>query len=172
MAETTRIKVKNVQAGDPHLSFTLHPEDAGATLPSQVKATAAVSGIGSYSGSDTQTCGSTSDVNFTIQFTDPNYARETSLSYSISLQVPGPRAGTWVAYAGTVDDGSGSVTAVHTPDGGPDVVMADAEPVIAESGQAGSSEAQQGATTSNESATGNQGAKNKGCLAFLAMLPF
>ncbi len=152
MAETTRIKVKNAQAGDPHLSFTLQSEDGG-TFPSQVKATANVTGIGSYSGSDTQNGGSASDINFTIQFTDPNYARETSLSYSISLQVPGARPGTWVAYSGTLDDGSGSVTASHDDSAAADVVMAEAEPAP-------------------QQERSGAGAKNKGCLAFLGMLPF
>ncbi|MEZ4939819.1 MAG: hypothetical protein R3D58_03065 [Saprospiraceae bacterium] len=154
MAETTRIKVKNAQAGDPHLSFTLQSEDGG-TFPAQVKATANVTGIGSYTGSDTQNGGSASDINFTIQFTDPNYAREQSLNYSLSFEVPGARPGTWVPFGGTVDDGSGSVAATHDAAAADVEVIAEAEP----------------ATTAQQGSAGS-GAKNKGCLAFLGMLPF
>ncbi|MCB0535125.1 MAG: hypothetical protein H6574_03230 [Lewinellaceae bacterium] len=174
MAETTKIKVKNVQAGDPHLSFTLEPEDVGSTLPARIRANATVTGANdaSYSGSDTQSGGSTSDVNFNIQFADSNYANETTLGYTITLEVPDPRTpGAWKSYGGTVDDGSGTVTADHTPGSRPDVVMADAEPVNAESGQTGGG-TQQSTTTNEEPAGSNQGAKNKGCLAFLTMLPF
>ncbi len=153
MAETTKIKVKNVRAADPQLYFTLQSDDGGV-FPAQIQATAALAGTSTYLNSQVQTGGTTSDINFDIPFTDSNYSSETDLTYIITVQVPVAGGRGWAPFSGTVEDGEGVVTATHDGSGTGDVdVLAEAEPAP-----------EQGSSTS--------GAKNKGCLAFLGMLPF
>ncbi|MBK8966099.1 MAG: hypothetical protein R3D58_03070 [Saprospiraceae bacterium] len=154
MAETTKIKVKNVRAADPQLYFTLHSDDNG-TFPAQIQATASLAGKSTYMNSEVQAGGTTADINFDIPFTDANYADETELTYIITIQVPGAGGRGWVPFTGTVEDGEGVVTATHDGSGGADVeVLVQDDP----------------GTTSKQG--GGAGAKNKGCLAFLTMLPF
>ncbi|MCB9316004.1 MAG: hypothetical protein H6569_07690 [Lewinellaceae bacterium] len=151
MAETTKIKVKNVRAADPQLYFTLQSDDGG-TFPAQIQATASLAGKSTYLNSEVKTGGTTSDINFDIPFTDPNYAKESDLTYIITLQIPVAGGRSWAPFNGTVEDGEGVVTATH--DGGA------AAEVLVETAPA------------SEQGSSDNGAKNKGCLAFLGMLPF
>lgn len=153
MAETTKIKVKNVRAADPQLYFTLQSDDGG-TFPAQIQATASLAGDSTYMNNQTKPGGTTSDINFDIAFTDPNFSDETSLTYIITLQIPVAGGRGWAPWGGTVEDGEGVVPVSAGGDAGADVVV------------------EAGAEPARQQTSSDSGAKNKGCLAFLTMLPF
>jgi hypothetical protein len=84
-----------------------------------------------------------------VQFTDANYPDESTLNYTLTIYFPtGDPRNPWAAFTGSVTNGSGTVVASHATFGTTDEELAAAQEPKAD------------------------GSKNKGCLAFLAMLPF
>jgi len=154
MAETRSIRVKKVEAADPELTVTLESADGG-TFPTNVKVSAAVSNAvdgGNYSGNGTATTnGRSTSTDVVVSFTDPNYSTENTLHYDLTVYFSSDGVNWTQLPAGSVSGADGDVTATH--DAGDAMVMAEAEPAADGGGTA-------------------PGAKNKGCLAFLGMLPF
>lgn len=152
MSETRKIKVKSVQAADPKLIIVLDTEDGGNFAPF-VQVTAAISNTadgGNYNGQGVTSAGpSATEITVTADFTDDKYSSETSLNYTLSILFSNDGRN-YTPFSGSVGGATGTVPVTH--DQG-DVVL---EEAVATAPPAGS----------------NDPSKNKGCLAFLTMLPF
>ena len=154
MAETKSIRVKQVRAADPSLSFNIEIADGG-TFPPFLMASAQMTGHpdgGSYNGASQAFQNPVSPLGVTITFSDPEYANETDLQYTITVSFS-PDGRNWTPFSGDYGGtNSGDVTASQT------VAAPQETEVVAEPVQPGT------AAKSAPADTGGDLSRRKGCL--------